>query len=68
MRPTVVVMYVIEKLIRQMKSSTLELNLNYKLLAYNSGIDSTDIKCSLFPSYPSNCFYFGEQCIYSEYG
>ena len=44
-------MYVIEKLIRQMKSSTLELNLNYKLSAYNYGIDSTDIKCSLFPSY-----------------
>ena len=68
MNPTAIVMYVIEKLICQMESSTLELDLNYKLSAYNSGIDSTYIKCSLFPSSSSNCFYFGEQCIYSVCG
>ena len=69
MNPTAIVMYVIEKLICQMESSTLELDLNYKLSAYNSGIDSTYIKCSLFPSSSSNCFYFGEQCrIYTVCG
>ena len=62
----VVVMYVIEKLIRQMRNSTLELDLNYELRAYNFGIHRTNIKCSLFPS--SSFFYFEEQCIYIVYG